>query len=311
MWSVLILFAVGFGAAKVAHPPAGTVEAMDWLVLTLALPALVLRRLSEVQLDAALAIPVAVAWASLAVAALLVTAIGRLRGYERSTIGALMLVTAIANTSFFGLPAVRALVGDDAVATVLLYDQTGTFLAVATFGTIVVALFSTDGSSATPDWRRIARRIGAFPPFVALVVALALAALGSARGHVLVWPTALGDALDWAGAALVPLATWSTAFRAARLSDFRFDEAFLVGLTIRLVAVPLLVVAAMWLIAGRHPSSLPLRVSALESAMPPGVTAGVMASAAGLAPELATKLVAGGLIVAFVSVPLWAWVIGF
>jgi predicted permease len=51
---------------------------------------------------------------------------------------------------------------------------------------------------------------------------------------------------------------------------------------------------------------LPAQVAILEAGMPPMITAGAMASMAGLVPELCAALVGYGVAIAFVSVPLWA-----
>jgi predicted permease len=47
-----------------------------------------------------------------------------------------------------------------------------------------------------------------------------------------------------------------------------------------------------------------LRVAVLESAMPPMVTAGALAAAAGLAPELAAALVGYGILLSLVTLPV-------
>jgi hypothetical protein len=55
-----------------------------------------------------------------------------------------------------------------------------------------------------------------------------------------------------------------------------------------------------------HMRDLPAQVAIMEAAMPPMITAGAMASMAGLAPELCAALVGYGVVIAFVSVPLLA-----
>jgi predicted permease len=56
-----------------------------------------------------------------------------------------------------------------------------------------------------------------------------------------------------------------------------------------------------WTIHGLH-----AQVLVLESAMPSSITAGAMASMAGLAPELCAALVGYGVLIAFVWLPLLA-----
>jgi malate permease and related proteins len=51
------------------------------------------------------------------------------------------------------------------------------------------------------------------------------------------------------------------------------------------------------------------RASILESAMPPMVVAGVLASQAGLDAGLASRLVGIGVLVSMATLPAWAWLI--
>jgi len=67
------------------------------------------------------------------------------------------------------------------------------------------------------------------------------------------------------------------------------------------VAMP---VAASWIGAAFGLSGDLLRVGVLESAMPPMITAGAVAAAAKLEPELAAALVGFGIVLSFVSMPL-------
>jgi hypothetical protein len=79
-------------------------------------------------------------------------------------------------------------------------------------------------------------------------------------------------------------------------------SALAIGLAIKMLLCPL--VAFVGLIALRR--DLPAQVAILEASMPPMITAGAMASMAGLAPELCAALVGYGVVIAFVTVPLWA-----
>jgi malate permease and related proteins len=73
------------------------------------------------------------------------------------------------------------------------------------------------------------------------------------------------------------------------------------GLAVKLVVAPVVALIACRL-AGLH--GLPVDVSIFEAGMPPMVTAGALAVAAGMEPELAVALVGLGLILSFATLPL-------
>jgi len=83
------------------------------------------------------------------------------------------------------------------------------------------------------------------------------------------------------------------------------------GLAVRLVVAPALVGAALWCTGwlGSGPEGVIGRASVLEAAMPPMVTAGVVATNAGLDEQVAAGLVGLGILVALISAPAWAWLV--
>jgi len=73
------------------------------------------------------------------------------------------------------------------------------------------------------------------------------------------------------------------------------------GLTIKLAIAPLIALAGCRLIGLTNLAS---EISIFEAGMPPMVTAGALAIAAGMVPELAAALVSLGMALAFISLPL-------
>jgi predicted permease len=79
--------------------------------------------------------------------------------------------------------------------------------------------------------------------------------------------------------------------------------AFALGLATKLLLLPL---CALGLCALSNASPAVREVAVLESAMPAMITAGALAIAARIAPELAAALVGWGILLALLSVPAWA-----
>ena len=82
----------------------------------------------------------------------------------------------------------------------------------------------------------------------------------------------------------------------------------MLGLGLRLFVLPAAVLAVAVVVGGR--SSIEWDVSVLESATPPMITAGIVATAAGLDEDTVTSLVGLGVVIALFTLPVWAVLIG-
>jgi len=295
MWVILLLLGAGIAVAHLLPPPEGTPAAIDWLVLHLALPAVVLSTLPDLDMGADVVVPVGTAWALLALSVGAVLAVARLRSWGQASTGTLLLVACLGNTSFFGFPAVAALLGEDHLPYAALYDQFGSFLMLAIWGAVVTARY---GAGASPTVASIGIRVLRFPPFVAVLASFVLRVTGT--------PEVARETLEVIGASLVPLAITSIALRMRPPRRELLSEQLVVGLAIKMALAPALVLVALTTF-GR--ADLAWHTSLLESAMPPMITAGVVATGAGLDEDLATAMVGYGLLAAFVTLPLWATVI--
>src|SRR5215469_3345888 len=177
MSALLLLFAclvLGMAVARWAKPPAGTVPGINWWVINVALPALVLDLIPSVKVDAQLWFPVAAMFIVFGGAWLLFGLLGPRMGWSRGRIGALTLVCGLGNTSFMGYPMLQALHGQTGLSLAVVADQLGTFPLLASAGVAVAAWYS----GKTPQPAAIARRILTFPAFLALIVGGIAGALG-------------------------------------------------------------------------------------------------------------------------------------
>ncbi len=299
MIAVAVILGAAVAAGRWLDPPPGAAAATDWVVLYLAFPALVLATIPGLELDRAALVPVAVAWSIVVVSALIVWAVATRAGWSREVTGALLLVVPLGNTSFLGFPAVEALLGPEGLPSAVLYDQLGTFLALSTYGAVIAARYGGSGA-ARPNAAAVLRRTVSFPPFVALVVAFAI------RGIAL--PESLTSSFDVLAASLTPLAMIGIGLRLAHRRLRVPDGPVVLGLGLRLVVLPAAVLAVAVLAGGR--SSIEWDVAVLESATPPMITAGIVATAAGLDEDTVTSLVGLGLVIALFTLPIWALIIG-
>lgn len=287
---VLACFAVGLVLRRSVPRSLALVPWLDHAVITVTLPALILARLPDLALGADLAVPAGAAWGCLTLAALVIWAAGRRFGWSRSTVGALLLVTPLGNTTFLGLPMVSSLLGRAELARALSFDQLGGWLALATYGSVIAARWgSGDGG-----WRPIADRLIRFPPFLAVVASFPLRAL-----EVPVWLDRTLGSIGWW---VAPLAMFALGLRFRVVATAHARQAAIWCLGTKMVLLPMAVLFTALVVGGTDDPAW--RASVLESGMPPMVTAGVVAARADLDEELATTVVGVGLLLALVTVPL-------
>jgi predicted permease len=153
--------------------------------------------------------------------------LARWAGWSRQRLGALLLVAGWGNTSFVGLPMIEAYYGEQWVPLGLFLDLCGSYLGLSIVGISIATLRSDE----RVDVRGIVRPIVAFPPFLALVVALA-------TNH-LTRPDWLDGILRTLSGTMAPIALAAVGY-AIDVRSVRAQAAPLaVGLGFRLVVAPL------------------------------------------------------------------------
>ena len=294
----LLLLCLGLGAlmARTQRFPRQSPAVLNAWILNIALPALVLIEIPRLQWSADLWFPILAPWVVMVGAMLLFAWLGARLGWERSLIGCVILVCGLGNTAFLGLPMIQALRGPEALATAVIADQLGSFLALSTLGMWVAARYS----GADAGGGELLLRVLRFPPFLALIAGFLVAGLGG-------WPPAAEQVLARLAETLAPLALFSVGmqFRLRALRESR--QAAALGLGWKLLLAPAILAGLAWSLGLAATSS---SVGVLQAAMAPMITAGILASEHDLKPALASALVSLGILLSFVSVPLWHLLLG-
>jgi len=135
------------------------------------LPAIILLQVPKLSFSFEMIIPTVVAWIVMFVSALIVLFFSKVFTWNKETTGSLMLVFILTNSSIMGVPIINAYLGEEALLYVLIYDQFGSFIAFATYGTFVTAYYSIRGNFTS---RVIVLKVFTFPPFIALILVLFL-----------------------------------------------------------------------------------------------------------------------------------------
>src|SRR6185369_15384032 len=104
----IILLAVcliaGIGLRKTGRFPVTTPAALNGYIIHIALPALAILHIHNLVIDSSLLLTTAMAWLLFGLAWLIFGTAGQLLKLDHQTIGALVLVGGLGNTSFVGLP---------------------------------------------------------------------------------------------------------------------------------------------------------------------------------------------------------------
>ena len=288
---LILCFIAGMLLRHFKRMPDNAPATLNSFIIHVSLPALTLLYVHELKISGDVVLIAAMAWLVFGLASGFFWLLGCWLQLPRATTGALMLTGGLGNTSFFGLPMVEAFYGKEGLSTAIIADQLGSFLALSVLGITVAGLYS----SGRPTAVQIFKRIALFPPFISLAIALLLIPLEYAD-----WFSGL---LKRLGDTLAPLALLSVGMqlRLGHIAEHRRNLAL--GLGFKLILAPLLIWLLYVQLLGAQ--GLAIQVTLFEAAMPPMITAAIVASEHDLDPPLANLMVAVGLIVSFLTLSAW------
>ena len=291
---IFVCMAMGMLVRRYASPPPGIAPGINWWLINVSLPALVLELIPKIHYDSHLWFPVAAIAVVFFGAWLLFMVLGHMLHWPRQRVGALVLVCGLGNTAFMGYPMIQAMYGKTGLAVAVVADQLGSFPLLSSVGVLVASLYA----GRVPQPAQIARRILTFPAFVALVMGALVGLLGG-------WPVPIETVLASLGATLTPLALFSVGLQFRLQSGQGQGLAVGLGLGWKLCLAPF----ACWLL-GRAAGvqGLTLSVGVLQAAMAPMISAVLLADDYELDPVLANTVLGLGIVFSLVTIPIGnAW----
>lgn len=294
MHEIALIFAclcIGVALRWSGRLPDTASKAMGGWVINVALPAAAIRNVHGLTLKSDWWLAAATPWIGALLAIAVLVPLCRRLGWSRERQGALVLVAGWGNTSFVGLPMIAAFAGTQWLGLGLVIDLFGSYLCLSTLG-LTVAMIASDGRL---DWRVVGKRIATFPPFLAILLALA-------TNH-LERPAWLISIVSTLADTLTPLALAAVGY-ALRLDRMSGRLAALgVGLVWRLAIAPVaLVLLYIALGAAKDPVA---KVAMLEMAMPPMLGASIIAMDHGLEPDLVALVIGIGVPLSLLTA--WGW----
>ena len=288
---LILCFIAGMLLRRFRRMPDNAPATLNSFIIHVSLPALTLLYIHELHISGDVVLVAAMAWLVFGLSAGFFWFVGRSLQLPRATVGALILVGGLGNTSFFGLPMVEAFYGKAGITTAIIADQLGSFFALSVLGITVAGIYS----SGRPTVAEIVKRIALFPPFISLAIALLLIPVEYAP-----WFTVL---LKRLGDTLAPLALLSVGMqlRLGHIAEHKRNLA--IGLVFKLILAPLAIYLLYVQLLGAH--GLTIQVTLFEAAMPSMITAAIVANEHDLDPPLANVMVAVGLILSFFTLSAW------
>lgn len=285
---IAVAIFVGYILQKFRIFPEETSNILNKYIIYIPLPAIILLQVPKLTFSFDVLIPTIIAWIVMAGSALLVLLFSKIFSWSKEVTGSLLLVAVLTNSSIMGIPIIELYLGEQSLPYILIYDQLGTFLALAAYGTFVTAYYSINGNIHP---KVIVQKIITFPSFLALILALAL--LGQE------FPSIISDVLGKFAATLVPVALVSVGLQLQFKLPKNDLQPLSIALLIKLVLAPIIAILICYVFGWEN--SIAGKTSIFEAGMATMITAGAMASMAGLAPRLSVAIVGFGIILSFLT----------
>lgn len=284
---ILLAILIGYVISRLNIFSKDAPTILNQFVIYISLPAMILLQVPKLSFSIDMVIPIVIAWGVMSISAILILLLSRFFSFSREITGCLMLVSILTNSSFLGIPIINAYMGESALAYVLVYDQLGTFIALATYGTFIASYYS---NKTQLTFKIITLKVFTFPPVIALISSIFL--MGVEFNPI------ISKVLNSFANTIVPVALVAVGLQ-LKLKISKEDlKPFSVALSVKLIIAPIIAIGICSLFNWNNQASI---VSIMEAGMAPMITAGAIASMAGLAPRLSSVIVGYGILISFIT----------
>ena len=284
---ILLAILIGYVISRLNIFSKDAPTILNQFVIYISLPAMILLQVPKLSFSIDMVIPIVIAWGVMSISAILILLLSRFFSFSREITGCLMLVSILTNSSFLGIPIINAYMGESALAYVLVYDQLGTFIALATYGTFIASYYS---NKTQLTFKIITLKVFTFPPVIALITSLFL--IGVEFNPI------ISKVLNSFASTIVPVALVAVGLQLKLKLPKEDLKPFSVALSVKLIIAPIIAIGISSLFNWNNQASI---VSIMEAGMAPMITAGAIASMAGLAPRLSSAIVGYGILISFIT----------
>jgi predicted permease len=284
---ILIAITIGYIIQRLNIFSKEAATILNQFAIYISLPAMILLQVPKLTFSIDSLIPIIIAWSVMICSAILILLFSKFFSFSKEVTGSLMLVSILTNSSFLGIPIINAYMGESALPYILVYDQLGTFIAFALYGTFIVSYYS---NKKEISFKLFTLKIITFPPLISLIVALLLMGV---EFHPII-----SKVLNSFASTIVPIALVAVGLQLQFKLPREDLKPFSVSLFVKLIFAPIIAILVCKIFGWNNQASM---VSIMEAAMAPMITAGAIAAMAGLAPRLSSAIVGYGILISFVT----------
>jgi len=295
---ILICILAGVIISRQHILPADAHKSVNAWVINIALPALSLRYVPEIQWSAQLLLPIIgpfVVWAG---AWVFVNLHDRKKQIPAKSRTALRVTSGLGNTAFLGFPMIAAFFGESEIHHAVVFDQI-TFVLFSSLGVITI-LKASSGNTENLNFAYFAKKVFRFPPFVACLVALVFSRFTNF--------SPVNPLLDKLVATMSPMALFSIGLQlkfGAIKQEWKLISA---GLSYKLLIAPCLVLLLAFAL---HTTGNLAKISVFEAGMSSHVTASLLTGQHELNPRYCSLVVGTGIVVGFITAAGWYFLLNY
>jgi len=294
---ILLFFLLGLATRYFLSPPQRLTEILNLFVINIAFPAVILTVVPFMSLSVDALIPLAAYWGLVPVAWLLSKSLSRYFHWSDDIQLVCFILFFCGNTGFLGVPMAKAFLASESIGYVLLYDQFGTFIGLATVVAITIARYQN--SEAKTDIKKSLRKIISFPPFFVLMLSLFLPMAPIV--------TPLMGLLDGLSQLIVPATMMVVGLQFTLKIEAKYRLPLMIILLMKMILLPL----GVWAVLSSFSvESLMLASVVFQTAAPPMITAAALLISARIAVPLVGSALGLGTILSFLLLPLWGVILG-
>lgn len=292
---IFISIIAGVLIKKYKTLPDNTHKAVNFWVITIALPAIALRYMPYMKWNSDLFFLLSITLIIFLFALALINVLSYFKPMDIKTKACLLLTIGFSNLSFLGFPLTEAYYGKEALKLAVICDQGG-FLTLSSLGifTASYAAGKTEKIAVLP----ILKKVLLFPPSIAFIFALIAPKIFNydALGEV------LNPILENLGNTMVPMALFSVGLQLG-FKNWKVDKSLLLhALNYKLLLAPLIVFGISKLL---NTETLITQVGTIEAAMAPMITGSIVATEFDLRPKLSSLILSFGILLSFLTTFLW------
>ena len=289
---IIVCIAAGIILSRMRVLPTDAHKGVNAWVINVALPALALRYVPEIEWSSHLFLPIISPLLIWVGAWFFVRIYDRKKRLPTGSRTALWVTCGLGNTAFLGFPMISAFYGESEIHHAVVFDQM-TFLLFSSLGVITILRASSENTEAL-NIRFFAKKILCFPPFLGCLLALILSRF--------VDFTSVNPLLDKLVATMSPMALFSIGLQlkfGAIKQEWKLISA---GLIYKLLLAPCIILLLAFLLGSGGNLA---KISVFEAAMSSHITASLLTGQNGLNPRYCSLVVGMGIVTVFITATGW------